>query len=136
MEGGSAHQLHIKVVLANNSLSCLANNRKCFHQDVVKGLTSGKTLTELWGLCLQLLVGEGRHGGAKVVDVGNQALQGLDPLTITRPKDAIENFHAVSQPTRQGPADQFVPSLRTWQESTEWPNTLQMPSSLTSAASL
>ena len=43
--------------------------------------------------------------GALRVDVGNQALQGLQLLAFTGSEDAIEDAHAGAQPTGEGGAD-------------------------------
>ena len=93
MEGGTTHELHVEVTLAEDPLARLADDREGLDQQVVEARTLVEPLAELAGLGLELLVGEPLHLGLERGDVGHQGLQRLDLLALAGAEETIENSH-------------------------------------------
>jgi len=64
-----------------------------------KATVTYDALPELIGLATQRVVGQRTHRGCLRVDLGDEALQGLQLLAFTGPEDAIEDAHAGKEPT-------------------------------------
>ncbi len=95
----TTHQLHVEVTLADDPAGRFAHHRERLDQEVVEGLTALDATAELRRLGAKRVVAERTHCRGLRIDVGNQALQGLQLLAFTSSEDAIEDAHAGSKPT-------------------------------------
>ena len=59
MEDDTAHQLHAERTLSEDTVVCLADNRKGIGKNVIKRFTVGKAGAEFRGLGGQFFIGEG-----------------------------------------------------------------------------
>ena len=99
MEGGTAHQLDVEVALTDYPAGGFAHHRESLDEEVVECLATVDAVAELVRLGPQGLVGERLDSGFVGVDVGDEALEGLELLAFTSAEDAIEDAHAGSDPT-------------------------------------
>ena len=96
MQRRAAHHLHVVVALTDDADGGLAHDRERFDQQVVEGLAALEPRAELGGLSGQGVVAELADRRLEHVDVGHQALQGLELLALAGAQDLVEQFHAVS----------------------------------------
>ncbi|CAB4797441.1 unannotated protein [freshwater metagenome] len=99
MERRAAHELDIEGTLPDRAQRALADRSERLHEEIVEGLSPFVARPELCGLAAKRIVGQLLHGGLKSVDLGHQPSQRFDFLAFTGSEDAIEDSHAVVDPT-------------------------------------
>ena len=99
VQGGSAHQLHVEVALADDTHGGLAHDGEGLHGDVVEVGTVGESFAKCRCLGLQIGVAQPLHLGFEGVDVRHHALQGFELLSFASAEDAVEDSHAAYEPT-------------------------------------
>ena len=93
VQRGAADHLDVVVTLPEHPTSGLADDGERLDEDVIKLLAIGQPLTELTGLGLQGAVAQGLRLGLERGDVGNDGLDGLQLLALTRAEDLVEDAH-------------------------------------------
>ena len=83
----AAHQLHVEVPLAEHPPCRLPDDGIGLDQQVIEGLAVGQPGSELHGLGLERLVGEGLHGRLELVDGRDELRQTSDLLALTGAQD-------------------------------------------------
>ena len=99
VERRPAHQLHVEVALADHPSAASRVTANASISDVVELGAVGESLPELVRLGPQGVVGQLLDLRLERVDVGDDALEGLELLALAGAEDAIEDAHAAVQPT-------------------------------------
>ena len=99
MQCRATHQLNVEVTLPDHTGCRFAHYSERFDEQILEALAALDPPAKLGRLGPQCFVAERAHLSGECVDVGNQALEGLQLLTFTGSEDAIEDAHAGMQPT-------------------------------------
>ena len=104
VQGGTAHDLHVVVALAQRALGSLAHGGKGLRQQVVERLAVGQPLLERVGLFPQLGVGQRDEVFLDDVDLLRDAGEALEDLALARTHELVEESRHAWTPSsrRQG----------------------------------